>query len=231
MPNNKDLKQRIESLLKRLEEQREIVKLQWMKNVITKDIDFVISLHQSLKRYSRWTSRQEECFGSIEVKYREERFREECRWYENFSTEFKEKMLIAAQYYLRKGEYFYSLSSKIIADRSFIPSEKQYKALVENKYAVKVLEEHYKEPTYKENSLVVIRDLSKRGAQFISFPEQEIRPNLFYHYGNNICLVLKTKAAPVYNSCKGASQYLVLPIGEQKPIIIEERFLKKYRKK
>ena len=229
---SEDIGQRIQSLLERLERQRESVKLQWMKNIIGKDMVFITSLHQSYKKYFRLTPRQEECFSDIEIRYREERFREECSWYENFSSELRERMEVAAQYYLRRGEYFYNLSSRITNDSSFIPNEKQYRALVENKYAAKVLEEHYKQPLYEERSMVVIRDLkSNRGAQFISYPEYNVRPNLFYHHGNDICLVLKTNAAPIYSSCKGASQYLLLPVGKQNPIIVEERFLKKYRKK
>lgn len=224
--------ERFKSLLERMESQRKVVKLQWMKNVIERDIDFILSLSRSYATYSGLSPRQSECFERVEAKYQEDKLIEERQWYENFSSEQRERMKIVSQYYLRQGQYFYNLSEKALKDESFIPSEKQYKSFVENKYASKVLEEHFKKPSFEENSLVTIRSIkSNSNAQYLSYPNLEVRPSLFYHYANKVCLVLKTNAAPIYNSCRGASQYLILPVGQTNPIIVEERFLKKYRKK
>jgi hypothetical protein len=224
--------ERFKNLLARMESQRETVIPQWMKDVIVRDIDFILSLSQSFATYNGLSPRQHECFEKVEAKYQEDKLIEERQWYENFSSEHREKMKIVAQYYMRQGQYYYSLSEKALKDDNFIPSEKQYKSFVENKYASKVLEEHYKKPSFEENSLVAIRSVkSNSAAQYLSYPNFEVRPSLFYHHANKVCLVLKTDAAPVYNSCRGASQYLVLPIGQTSPIIVEERFLKKYRKK
>jgi len=230
IPENKS--ERFKNLLERMESQKKVIKLQWMKNVIERDIDFILSLSQSFATYARLSSRQNEFFEKIEIKYQEDKLIEERRWYENFSSEQREKMKIVSQYYLHEGQYFYNLSEKALKDESFIPSEKQYKSFVENKYASKVLEEHFKKPSFEENSLVTIRSIkSNSSARYLSYPNLEVRPSLFYHHANKICLVLKTNAAPIYSSCRGSSQYLVLPVGQTKPIIVEERFLKKYRKK
>ena len=42
--------------------------------------------------------------------------------------------------------------------------------------------------------------------------------------------VLKVDAAPVVNAAKGVKRYLVLPIGEAVPVLVEEREIKKVKK-
>ena len=224
--------QRFTDLLELIKSQSEKMSHDWAKQITTRDTVFVISVSSSFDRYSSITPSQQKVFENIENKYLNGTVLEECAWYENYSPEQRERAEVAAHYYAALGTFYRDLASKIIGDKKFIPSPKQYKSIVENKYAAKVIEEHYKEPLYKEQTLVEIRNLKSAPiTSFLSYPGNAIRPNLFYHYGGMTCLVLKTKVIPIRSSCKGASQYLVLPIGKQEPIIVEERFIKKHRKK
>ena len=44
-------------------------------------------------------------------------------------------------------------------------------------------------------------------------------------------LVLQANAAPVISAAKGSKRYLVLPVGDEVPLLIEERHIKLYKRK
>ena len=46
-----------------------------------------------------------------------------------------------------------------------------------------------------------------------------------------VCSVIDVNASPVTSAAKGAKKYLVLPFGSSLPVIVEERYIKKYKKK
>ena len=47
---------------------------------------------------------------------------------------------------------------------------------------------------------------------------------------NKKAFVLKVDAAPVISAAKGVKRYLVLPIGEATPVLVEEREIKAVKK-
>ena len=51
---------------------------------------------------------------------------------------------------------FLALVEKILSDDSYIPNKSQYRKLCENKYAQKVLTEHYKEPKFEVGQQVYL---------------------------------------------------------------------------
>jgi hypothetical protein len=117
-------------------------------------------------------------------------------------------MRIAAEYYARTS-YFKDLAAKILANPSFIPTEAQYKQMVENKYAQKVLDETEKRPKFEDGDLVTVSKVPyNHGNQFLAFIQQ-------------------SDAEPVSSACKGAKKYRVLPFGCATTFVVEERYIRK----
>tara|TARA_R110001583_G_scaffold16046_1_gene65248 strand:- start:874 stop:1266 length:393 start_codon:yes stop_codon:yes gene_type:complete len=127
----------------------------------------------------------------------------------------RDKALIVARYYEHTG-YFGNLVTNLDEDPAYVPSEKQYRKMVENKYAQKVLACHHAAAKYAVGSFVALRS----GA---SWADRQAT-------GNRPCVVIQANAAPITSAARGAKKYKVLPIGSAKPVIVEERHLKIARK-
>jgi hypothetical protein len=100
-------------------------------------------------------------------------------------------------------------------DNNFIPTEKQYRALTENKYSLKVLQSHYAESKYKVNDYVSLRKNNPT----------RIRES------TNLFVVVQVAPEPVTTAAKGTKKYKILPLDNKETYIVEERWLKKANKK
>ena len=125
----------------------------------------------------------------------------------------RDRAVIAARYY-QTTSYFQGVVTKVLADG--VPTQKQYRKMVENKYAQKVIEATLSAPKYAAGSFVALRASAPSSARWGT--------------GNKPCVVIKTDAAPVTSAARGAKKYSVLPVGGARPVIIEERHLKAARK-
>jgi|7_EtaG_2_1085326.scaffolds.fasta_scaffold01373_8 hypothetical protein len=128
-----------------------------------------------------------------------------------------EKAKVCAQYYIDNPPYFNDLSFRILNHKDYIPSGDQYDRLVNNKYAQRVLKEHDSPCKFNKGTLVSLR---KPAISKLSLFELESTP----------LLVVKERAAPIVSSAAGGKRYMVVPVGQGAPLIIEERYLKKYNK-
>ena len=122
-------------------------------------------------------------------------------------------MLIAANYYRANPPYFGDLATKVIEDKSFIPSEKAYRKMVENKYVQKVIATVNTSPQFEVGALVQVRRTASKAA---------------YKLRDRVAMVVANDG-PVKSAAKGARTYTVLPFGESQTVQIEERYLKKKR--
>ena len=120
-------------------------------------------------------------------------------------------MTIAAHYYLANPPYFRDIAEKALEDDSFVPSERAYEKMVQNKYATKVIESTLSEPKYNAGSHVMLRST----ANIRSYPRDAIG------------VVLKTDAKPVFSAARGSKVYSVLFFGQTQAAFVEERWLKK----
>ena len=98
---------------------------------------------------------------------------------------------------------------------------KQYNAMVENKYAKKVLAGYEAAPKYAPGSYVTLRSTT---------PNQERWP-AGYGRGqrvenSTVCIVLGADE-DIISACAGNKRYKLLPVGSALTITIEERRLKK----
>lgn len=174
------------------------------------------SMLDQASRRGRLSEKQIKFYKSIASNYTENALAEKREWESTFVGKKLDDLVIIAKYYKAQGSYFLALVDKILSDEEYIPNRSQYRKLCENKYAQKVLAEHYKEPRFNIGQQVYLVSKSpyshdaslRRGA-----------------------IVLRANAEPIENSCKGAKKYLVLPVGEPHGVVVEERWLKSRRDK
>ena len=91
--------------------------------------------------------------------------------------------------------------------------------MCENKYAKKVIAETLAAPLYSVGEIVQIRKTAK------------VNGTTPVEYKNMTATVIEVGHLPVISAAKGAKQYKILPFGEKNAVSIEERYIKKYRKK
>ena len=178
---------------------------------------FVESLTEQVASGRNLSPRQIEILEKIETEHSDEAINAAATWDTNFSGDMRERLTIVARYYRREG-YFTNLVDRALTPdgqaTAFIPTEKQYRKITENKYAQKVLTAHYDAPKYAAGSMV------------------QLRPSAGYlchsKAGDKPCVVIST-SEPIVSAAKGAKMYRILPIGSATMITIEERHIKKAR--
>ena len=181
-------------------------------DVTASNIEFAKSLLSNCKKWNGLTPKQETAFTRMEARYSPEAKLQRENWEANYTSEMREKARIMAHYYQANPPYFGDLADSVLSDDGYVPSEKAYRKMCENKYALKVFKSHNAEPKFQPGSLVVVRSNAKANRTLKGKP----------------CLVIKTDL-PIRAAANGSKLYSVLPFGEAVPTQIEERWLKKHR--
>lgn len=198
--------------------------------------NFLPSVKQQFARKGSLTANQFKVLEDLEEKYSEEnkkKLAEEERlkkaeeqreleeWSkEYFGTELQTNGEVVAKYYKKQceeenQEWFKSVWTAILAGE--LPTKRGYTRMMGNDYARKVLNEWNKEPVYPQKSLVQPRKKAKEswGSAL---------------KGVEFGFVMKVNV-DIPSPCKGGKKYLILPKGELKAIVCEERDLKVYKNK
>jgi len=178
---------------------------------------FVESLTEQVASGRNLSPKQIEILEKIENEHSDDAMSAAASWDADFDDGMRERLTIVSRYYRREG-YFTNLVDRALAPdgqpTAFIPTEKQYRKITENKYAQKVLAAHYEAPKYAAGSMVQLRP----SAGYLNRSKANGKP----------CIVIATDE-PVVSAAKGAKRYRVLPIGVAEMITIEERHIKKAR--
>lgn len=112
-------------------------------SVTVRDREFVVSLQESFKRYSSLSQKQYNYFEVLEKRYDPATLaaanaaRQE--WTNKWDA-WKQKQLEICVRYYSKTPYFSDIVKACEKDTSYIPSEKQFRAMCENKYAKRLVE-------------------------------------------------------------------------------------------
>ena len=175
-------------------------------------IDFVTSIKGQMAMGRELSSRQKEILVKVADRHNDEAIARRENWASNFTPEMRAKMKIAAAYYLANPPYFGDIAKSALEDDSFVPSEQQYKKMVENKYATKVIVATEAKPKFNAGSHVMLRS----GNVPMSWTLQ-----------GKVGVVLKADAKPVTSAARGTKVYSVLFFGQTSPTFVEERWLKK----
>ena len=181
-------------------------------DVTASNLEFAKSLLSNCKKWNGLTPKQETAFTRMEARYSPEAKLQRDNWEANYTSEMREKARIMAHYYQANPPYFGDLATRILTEEGYVPSEKAYRKMCENKYASKVFKAHNAEPKFQPGSLVVVRSNARASRTLKNKP----------------CLVIKADL-PIRSAANGSKLYSVLPFGEAVPTQIEERWLKKHR--
>ena len=173
---------------------------------------FVESLTEQFNKQGRLSPRQIEILKRIEEQKLSSQAQESHHnWTEKYDDEKRRIAMICAKYYLKAG-YFTNLATSVVEDASYVPPEKAWKKMCQNKYALKVVAEHDATPKYDIGSIVEFRAT----ADWSMKTQAKGMP----------CVVISSDGT-VISAAKGSKPYKVLPYGSISVINCEERHLKK----
>jgi len=185
---------------------------------------FCESIHNQLKRGRKLSAKQVNLIHKIEgnvaklvVGY--------DQWAKQWDDEKRRLWNIAMDYYEKNAPYWNTEVAKHKEakreEREYIPPQRTFKKVVENKYVQKIINELEKQPAFSAGSIVALRanvglsDIS--GANLYKEIKELQSVPLF------VMAVLDTVGA----SAKGAREYQILPAGWTRTIKIQERHIKK----
>ena len=177
---------------------------------------FILSL-KSWNERKGLTNKQVAALNVIEARYDPSKAMQNIdeSWQKKYNnnTKMKEDMLICAKFYEANPPYYSDLVFRTLNEKEFVPTEKQFNALTNNRYTNKVLTAHHKKPDFCEGSYVYIRKTANY--------------ELLNEISNRPCLVLQADASPIVHARKGAKVYKIIPFGISKIYFVEERDIKK----
>ena len=176
--------------------------------------NFLSSLAQGAKQYGSLTGKQESILQRIESNNNPEAQAARKNWREGYSDEMRQKMKIAARYYWNNPPYFGELAKRVLNDDDFIPTEKQYRSMVENKYVQKVLDNMNSVTIFPVGSIARVRTVATGHV-------------MRYHRDKMVMII--DYPDKVAGAAKGAIPVVVLPVGSTETVETEVRWLKKAR--
>jgi hypothetical protein len=186
------------------------------------DKNFASSLKLGWEKYKSLTANQFAAFERMEKRYDPAVVKQNTDanndWKASFDANKRGILNACANYYITTA-YFRDIAVKVIADPNWIPSEKQYRAMCENKYAQRLIDNINTPPKFNPSDLVSVRKTSYRFAY---------RFDDYLGNGNkNVAIILEVGVAG--DVVKGSREYKVMFVGDDMIETITERELKKYR--
>jgi len=173
---------------------------------------FLGSLRDSAKKWGRLTGKQHDVFQRIERKSNPEHIAARKKWNESFTPAMRESLKFAAEYYKANPPYFGDAATRILSNPDYVPTEKLYRKMVENKYVQRALANAKEAAKFPVGTMVMVRD-SKSVQGRIS------------RYRGQLAVVVEC-AKSVRSATKGSRNMTVLPVGGTETIQTEERYLK-----
>ena len=174
---------------------------------------FLGSLRDSAKKWGRLTGKQHDVFQRIERKSNPEHIAARKKWSESFTPAMRESLKFAAEYYKANPPYFGDAATRILSNPDYVPTEKLYRKMVENKYVQRAIANANEDAKFPVGTMVMVRD-SKSVQGRIS------------RYRGQLAVVVEC-AKSVRSATKGSRNMTVLPVGGTETIQTEERYLKR----
>ena len=188
-----------------------------IENLTPWERNFISSLDEGYKKYNSLTEGQHKILEKISTRYNPENLQKRADWQESFSDEMRQKLQTMARYYLKNPPYYGDLARRALDDPNYIPTEKAYRSMCENKYAQRVINLASSAPEYPAGSMAMVRN------------SRNIGGTVSRHRGEIV--VILEHPETIQNAARGARPVRVLPVGSTKPIETEERWLKKLPKR
>jgi len=174
--------------------------------------NFLGSLLDSAKKWGRLTAKQHEVYQRIEKKSDPAFQKARKSWNDNYTPMMREQAIFAANYYKANPPYFSQAADRILTDEKYIPSEKLYRKMVENKYVQRATENHAAKPKFAAGSMAMVRDSAHVQGRLCA-------------YRGQLVMVIEVEE-DVRSATKGARRMTVLPVGATEMVTTEERYLK-----
>ena len=179
---------------------------------------FTESVFDQFKRRGRLSSSQVDVIDKILRQHNPDAIKARDDWRANYDDEKREIARKVAEYYKKNPPYYGDVATKILNDPAYIPSEKCYRKMTENKYAQRALAVAATAPVYSKGQLVRFRRNSEV-RQFHFTWNNASRSDL----AGKLAIVLSISDTP--GGAKGSRGYTVLPMGGAQPIETLERRL------
>lgn len=204
LKENPKFKERIEKLVK--------------EDLSQSSIDFLYSLAEFLEHKGGLSEKQVDALEKIESRFSPQEKMKFGAWKKEYLETHQRDAKILAVYYKHVG--YYTKVADNILEETYIPNQKDYEKMSNNKYARKVLDEAYAIPRFAVGTKVQIR---------ASVSNTEVNRHLA-HLKDRICFVLENDLS-IISAVIGGKRYKVLPMGETSTFSIEERYLMKPNKR
>ena len=189
--------------------------------------DFCASINNQLIRGRKLSSKQINLIHKIEgnvaklvVGYEQ--------WVKQWDDEKRKVWNIAIDYYEKNRPYFSNEVSKRRdarrEEREYIPPQRTFKKVVENKYVQKIINELDKKPAFDVGSMVALRagaTLNELGFYRVGYTQlNELKKTPLF-----VMSILDS----VGSAAKGAREYTILPAGWTRTLKVQERHIKKFK--
>lgn len=178
-----------------------------LKNLTPSDRTYVDSFKSFLTKRGYLTNKQYNFFKSVESKYSDDRIKQHEEWVASYDDEKRKTFELAVRYYFLTP-YYRELVTRAKKDPSFIPSQKQFEAMCNNKYFTRAMEYYKQPPKYDYGDLVVFRKSYRSDSDLI-------------------CVVEHISEEPSFT--KGGRTYKLLALGREDSITVAEDEIKLYR--
>ena len=175
------------------------------------EFGFAGSVLDQYKRRGVLSDAQHSTIDKILTKHSPEQIKARNDWRSSYDEEKQALARQAAEYYTVNPPYFREAARKILNDPAYIPTEKCFNKMTQNKYVQRWIAQREAGPAFAKGQLVRFR-----------------RNRLVRHgYGSYLQgkLAVVCSVGDQVAATKGSRSYQVLPIGKMNPITAEERFL------
>ena len=187
--------------------------------------DFCASINSQLIRGRKLSSKQINLIHKIEgnvaklvVGY--------DQWVKQWDDEKRKVWNIAIDYYEKNRPYFSNEVAKRKdarrENREYIPPQRTFKKVVENKYVQKIINELDKKPAFEPGSMVTLR----AGVRPTDLPDSRILYREIKQLKSTPLFVMAVLDS-VGSSARGAREYTILPAGWTRTLKVQERHIKK----
>ena len=166
--------------------------------------NFLTSIKGSYEKYKSLTAGQFNTFVGIEARYDSKVIAAREVWKTAWDSEKAANWTAVCEYYVTTP-YYKGAVDKFKSDNNYIPSENEYRAVVENKYAQRYLKNRNIPAKFKQGALVV------------------------YKKWGTYKLATVVSVREVADWTKGSREYEILEIGEASANIVQEKTLLYYR--
>ena len=172
---------------------------------------FIESVADQYKRRDYLSDAQHATIDKIVALHSPEAIKARNDWRSSYDEEKRALARQAAEYYTKGRMYFQGVSHKILNDPAYIPTEKCFNKMTQNKYVQRYLAQLEAGPAFAKGQLVRFRR------------NNLVRRYVGYRYAGTLAVVCHV--GDQVSATKGSRSYQVLPIGQVKPLAAEERFL------